>query len=300
MAGQVFVPLSTNRAGARRSMLIDCPGCGKSYHIVKAVLGSTGRRVACPRCDAIWLVAADGGAGTTTPELAEDLSPTAEISLAATDDVHRAEPAGRVLPPAVVKKTHALPEFLVGFAFIGLVMALIGFRTEVVRLWPRAASGYAALGLPVNLRGLALENFRTITINDGFQTVLGVEGEITNLRAQATKLPSIRLAIGDGHDRILYSWVVAAQKPRLAAGETIVFRTRLAAPPAAGRKILVDFIPTSAMSSRLGLAKGLALLKAIRAAGRRSRSAICRICDAGCQHRSDAAVLPVFPGPIRE
>lgn len=243
MAGQAFVPLSTNRAGARRSMLIDCPGCGKSYHIVKAVLGSSGRRVACPRCDAIWFVAADGSAGTPAPDLAEDVSPTAEISVAAADDVHRAEPAGRVLAPAKVKKAHALSELCVGFAFIALVMALIGFRTEVVRLWPRAATGYAAFGLPVNLRGLAFENFRTITINDGFQTVLGVEGEITNRRAQATKLPSIRLAIQDAHGRSLYSWVVTAQKPRLAAGETVVFRARLAAPPAAGREVLVDFIP---------------------------------------------------------
>jgi hypothetical protein len=122
-------------------------------------------------------------------------------------------------------------------------MALIGWRTEVVRLWPRAATVYAALGLPVNLRGLALANFHTVTLNQGFQHVLGVEGEITNLRAQTTPLPPIRLAIRDAQGHRLYSWVVVAQKPRLAPGEKLQFQARLAAPPAAGRQVTVDFAP---------------------------------------------------------
>jgi predicted Zn finger-like uncharacterized protein len=238
-------------------MLIDCPGCGKSYHIIKAALGSSGRRVACPRCDAIWFVGLDGSANVAAPELAEDLAAndlafTAEISLAAGDYVHFAKPTELVLPPADVKKPRAAvaitrrrqPSGLLAcVAVVTLGMALIGFRSEMVRLWPRAATAYTALGLPVNLRGLGLENFHTVTLNDGYQSVLGVEGEITNLRAQPIKLPSIRLAIRDGDGRRLYSWVVSAQKPRLAPGETVLFRTRLAAPPAAGRDILVDFTP---------------------------------------------------------
>ncbi len=36
-------------------MLIDCPGCAASYHITKAALSPSGRRVACPRCETVWL-----------------------------------------------------------------------------------------------------------------------------------------------------------------------------------------------------------------------------------------------------
>ncbi len=58
-------------AGARRSMLIDCPGCGKSYHIIKAVLAPLGRRVACPRCDSIWFVSAEGIASAEPPNASD-------------------------------------------------------------------------------------------------------------------------------------------------------------------------------------------------------------------------------------
>ena len=40
-------------------------------------------------------------------------------------------------------------------ALVALNAALIGWRAEVVRFLPQTASLYAAIGLPVNLRGLA-------------------------------------------------------------------------------------------------------------------------------------------------
>ncbi len=182
-------------------MLIDCPGCGKSYHIIKAVLGPSGRRVACPRCDAIWFVAAGGSSGgeaagacrrsvgcgghrlrrrrnVALAELTEVVIPQAEV---------KKPPGAFPTAPAAAQRRSGPSWVVIGGAFLALSMALIGFRTQVVSLWPRTATAYAALGLPVNLRGLALEHFHTITTNDGFETVLGIEGEITNLRAHAVK-----------------------------------------------------------------------------------------------------------------
>lgn len=235
-------------AGARRSMLIDCPGCGKSYHIIKAVLAPLGRRVACPRCDSIWFVSAKGIASAEPPnasELAfdpdlgaihEDEEPT-ELDLMPVE----IEKAPRHVPEAVPPRRPSF--FLTGLAILALSMGLIGFRQGVVRLWPKAETAYAALGLPVNLRGLALEHFHTVAINDGSETVLGIEGDITNLRAKAARIPPIRLAIRDVHGRILYSWIVAAQQPKLGGNKTTTFRARLAAPPADGQDVLVDFVP---------------------------------------------------------
>ncbi len=248
-------------------MLIDCPGCGKSYHIIKAALGPTGRRVACPRCDAVWFVASDeGGAAAAGPD--QDLAFEAAISIVAASGEARFPALSGVVPPArfspyrfspaqpmpaasARRRRPVLTEMFLGVALIALAMSLIGFRTGIVWLWPRVASVYAVLGLPVNLRGLALEHFHTVTTNDGFQTVLGIEGEIANLRARATKIPPLRLAIRDGQGHILYSWLVAAPKQRLAASEILAFRAKLAAPPAAGRDVLVSF---TAAPSRKSLA----------------------------------------------
>lgn len=232
-------------------MLIDCPGCRKSYHIIKAALGPDGRRVACPRCDAIWFVPAeDAGAAAVAVSAADEDWPSLPHQTLALTDFAEVTEAERVTPRAAFprRKPHGRGEWLAGFAGLALAMALIGWRVEMVRLWPRAASVYAALGLPVNLRGLALANFQTVTLNHGSQRVLGVEGEITNLRTQTTPLPPIRLVIRDAQGHSLYSWVVAAQKSGLAPGEKILFRARLSAPPADGRQVAVDFAPAPGTS----------------------------------------------------
>jgi predicted Zn finger-like uncharacterized protein len=229
-------------------MLIDCPGCGKSYHIIKAALGSSGRRVVCPRCDSIWFVA---GETDTAPEDAlYDAVPPADA-----EDICLATPIEIELPAADVKRpdrtaakaarrqTPRQPGFCAGLLCLAISMALIGFRAQAVRLWPPAATAYAAVGLPVNLRGLAFSQFHTVTLNDGQQTVLGVEGAITNLRSHAVSVPPIRFAIRDALGREIYSWSVPAQTPRLGAHATSAFRARLAAPPEAGRDVLVEFAP---------------------------------------------------------
>ena len=232
-------------------MLIDCPGCGKSYHIVKAVLGADGRRVACPRCDSIWFVTSDGVSikdaapsdiTGEAPALAVDLDALAGSDFVPTrDDI-------KPMPPTAIARRREPSLLVSGLAFIGISMGLIGFRAQIVQIWPSSATAYTALGLPVNLRGLALDHFHAVAMNDGPRTVLGVEGEITNLRRDAVKIPALRLTIRGKDGQTLYSWIVPAQKPRLAANETMNFRARLAAPPAAGDDVLVDFAPSAGKS----------------------------------------------------
>lgn len=229
-------------------MLIDCPGCRKSYHIFKGALGPDGRRVACPRCDAIWFVPGASALAEATALTPKPGHPLAFTHVASGD-------AGRTLPPAGrgQRKPRMRAGWPLSFVVLALGMALIGWRAEMVRLWPPSATLYASLGLPVNLRGLALANFHTVTLLDGHQRVLRIEGEIINLRRQATPLPPIRLSVTDAQGHSLYSWTVVAQKSRLAAGEKLLVRARLAAPPAAGRHLLVDFAgaPTGALTSLL-------------------------------------------------
>jgi predicted Zn finger-like uncharacterized protein len=227
-------------------MLIDCPGCTKSYHIIKAALGPNGRRVACPRCDTIWFVTAQGSAN----EIAPAMPATIEISAADVNLRTRLKnPSTKAIasPPRPAPLPDARPSFLpnlcTGTALLAACMAIIGFRAEMVRLWPPVNAAYAALGLPVNLLGLELRNLHTVSTHDGQQAVLGIEGEIANVGSRETAVPPIELTIRDRDGDVLYSWTAKSQKRRLGVGEIILFRARLAAPPAGAHEILARFAP---------------------------------------------------------
>lgn len=119
--------------------------------------------------------------------------------------------------------------------------ALLGARETVVRHAPALGPAYAALGLPVNTLGLALREVSGALEEENGKTVLVLQGTISNLRGDATPVPRLALAVRDAASAPLYTWSAPAPKPSLAGGETIAFRSRLAAPPAGGRDVQVSF-----------------------------------------------------------
>ena len=127
---------------------------------------------------------------------------------------------------------------------LGLVtvcVALLGFRTDVVRLLPQTASFYAAIHLPVNLRGLVFKDVVTSRDSlDGVQ-VLVVEGSIVSVTNRVTEVPRLRFAVRNQAGREIYSWTALPARNALAPGETITFRSRLASPPPESQEVLVRF-----------------------------------------------------------
>ncbi len=245
-------------------MLIDCPSCGASYHITKATLEPNGRRVACPRCETIWF------AKPNKPDIEEDatlpFAPDLRISpddrltagmghkgLAHTDTAHKSFARAVSTPVPSVPRPH-IPAFVhncfAGTLLLALAMGLIASRGTVARAWPGAGRLYAAIGIPVEHNGLAIRDLHTsLTRLDG-QLLLGVEGEIVNLRPDATPVPAVRLAIRDADGHELYAWTVRAERRTLAAGDSLLFRARLAQPPAGGRDVAARFANTDMLASR--------------------------------------------------
>lgn len=122
------------------------------------------------------------------------------------------------------------------------VLAIVTWRTEVVRRAPQTASFFAAIGMPVNLRGLVFENVRTARdFQDGVM-ILVVEGTIASVASLNTEVPRIRLAIRNSSGHEIYSWTLQPIRNVLAPRETVTFRSRLAAPPADGREVVVRFV----------------------------------------------------------
>jgi predicted Zn finger-like uncharacterized protein len=126
-------------------------------------------------------------------------------------------------------------------ALAAILIGLTLWRVEVVRFAPQTASLFAAVGLPVNLRGLAWENVRTTgEVHEGVP-VLIVEGAIRNVGSKTAEVPRLRFALRSPAGHEIYAWTTVTGRSILAPGETAAFRTRLASPPAEGRDVIVRF-----------------------------------------------------------
>jgi predicted Zn finger-like uncharacterized protein len=126
-------------------------------------------------------------------------------------------------------------------ALVALNAALIGWRAEVVRFLPQTASLYAAIGLPVNLRGLAFAEVASATETHDGVPVLVVEGTIVNAKDRAAEVPRLRFSVRNQRGQEVYAWTALPSRSVLAPGETLPFRSRLASPPPEAHDVLVRF-----------------------------------------------------------
>jgi predicted Zn finger-like uncharacterized protein len=232
-------------------MLIDCPGCAKSYHISRPAAGSPGRNVSCPHCLTRWVATPEAPAiqpETEPPDAFKDIQ-VKDIQVEASSGRNRQptyeELYGSVRRPRSEPKPQTrlkLPGAFLGFAAtLGVLTGLIALRGPIVRLWPQANAAYKLAGLAVNLRGLDLQNLRASLVHEGDRALLVVEGEIANRRHETNSVPTLHLAVRDEAGQEIYGWDAAAPKTKLNVGEIVTFRARLATPPADGRDLFVQF-----------------------------------------------------------
>lgn len=126
-------------------------------------------------------------------------------------------------------------------AMAALVMALVFWRADVVRLLPQTASFYKMVGLDVNLRGLAFKDVKLTTENVDGKPVLVVEGMIVDETRKPVELPRLRFIVRDAQGTEIYAWNAKLEQSLLNPGDKAWFRSRLASPPAEGRSIDVRF-----------------------------------------------------------
>ena len=140
---------------------------------------------------------------------------------------------------SLLRRLVSLPMLIVMLSAI--LAGALNWRAAVVRHFPQTASLYAAIGLPVNLRGLFFENVKsTGEFHDGV-TVLVVEGTIVNLTTRTLEVPRLRLALRNGLGHEVYAWTALPTKTTLGSGNGLPFRARLASPPPDGRDVIVRF-----------------------------------------------------------
>ena len=122
-----------------------------------------------------------------------------------------------------------------------LVLALIIWRVDVVRLLPQTATFYKIVGLDVNLRGLMFKDVKITTETVEGKPVLVIEGVITGDARKPVELPRLRFSVRDAQGTEVYAWNAVLEQSVLKPGEKAWFKSRLASPPPEGRNIDIRF-----------------------------------------------------------
>ena len=266
-------------------MLLTCPSCETSFRVDPRALGSAGRTVRCARCQNSWFaapereqeavvmaeaVASEGASASlsvlpagdpvswqepavedeTAPPLApEGFSAAPSVAEAETEEVEN-KPARRVRPRPARRRTSRQGLGVASLAFAAsLVVLAIAARGSIVRVIPGLAETYAAIGLPVNLRGLEFREVRTVSETQDGIPVLVIEGDVVNIVKHAVEVPRVRLAVLGAAGQELYSWTTLLPRSTLSEDEKVSFRSRLASPPPEGREVLVRFLTRSDLTS---------------------------------------------------
>ena len=228
-------------------MLIRCPSCSSGHELAPALL-TEGRILRCAYCRDSWrhraapFDASPGTAAAAPPEIVAE----ARFSRPATAGPRRPTPARARRPAEPRRAAAGLAAAVLALATLGGGMAAVACKARLVAAFPPSQAVFAALGLPVNLDGLSLGEIRSTVVTGDGPATLTLEGHITNLRQEVTAVPSLRIAVRDKSRRELYYWTAPAPKAQLAVGETVLFRSRLSAPPRDGLDLAVSFAESPA------------------------------------------------------
>jgi predicted Zn finger-like uncharacterized protein len=122
-----------------------------------------------------------------------------------------------------------------------LVVALVIWRTDVVRFLPQTAAFYKMVGLDVNLRGAIFKDLKVTTETVDGKPVLVIEGMIVATGRKPVDLPRLRFSVRDAQGAEIYAWNAVLNQAVLNPGEQTPFKSRLASPPAEGRNVDIRF-----------------------------------------------------------
>jgi predicted Zn finger-like uncharacterized protein len=240
-------------------MILTCPSCGIRYQADAQRFAAPGRNVRCAKCGHVWFQTPPVAEIEPEPEPVIPPSPPEPESF-----VRSIEPPPELMSPRIeeepmvtggvfvepeIKKPRsrgAVIGQIVGWAALILLVVAIGwsvvqFRQTIANLWPQSASLYAAIGMPVNLRGIALTDVAYQQEFEDGQPVLSVTGKVVNVSDRELPVPELQVVLTDDSRRELYHWTFDAGIPTLKPGAQSAFVTRLSSPPADARNLNIRF-----------------------------------------------------------
>ena len=220
-------------------MILTCPNCGTRYKTDRGRLAPPGGNVRCAKCLAVWFQAVS--------EVDDAVEPDANESRI---EQNNSEPSESEAPAKQIslRKNRSLLALIAGWAalflFVGaFAWAAIALRHDIATVWPQSAPFYAAINLPVNIRGLALTDIAHDRVVENGENVLRISGRVSNVSDGELPVPGIGISLRDNDGREVYAWTINSGIGVLAPGQSRPFLTRLPNPPPEMQNIDVDFVP---------------------------------------------------------
>jgi len=229
-------------------MILTCPECATGYFVEDGQIRAAGRAVRCAACGHRWtayperpleLVSSEAEGALAKPAPEPEAAEPAQLTGEDLPRVFRgrAEEEKRMRQAAVTGAVWAAAALAVALV-IGLALV---FREGVVQAWPQTASLYAAIGLPVNITGLVIEQvLAEPSLQDGHAT-LAISGVIRNVTDHPVVAPPLRISLFNAQGKRVAGQIAALGNARVPAGETRHFVTSIFDPPFSASSLQVDF-----------------------------------------------------------
>lgn len=236
-------------------MILTCPNCATRYFLHDVLVGRAGRTVKCTSCRSTWRAQAEDDdplplTATTHEPSAEDAAGLS-AGVDAAPDTLAAIPADRLSQTfraraqeqRKVREAAATGAIWAGLASgLVLVIALAAvFRMDVVRLWPKTASAYASVGLPVNTTGLIIEQVKAAPGADGGHPAVVISGVMRNIADRAVSTPPLRVSLLGKDGRSVARRLADTPGPEIRPGETRHFSVSMIDPPKTASDVEVTF-----------------------------------------------------------
>jgi predicted Zn finger-like uncharacterized protein len=249
-------------------MDIACPTCAATYEIDGGSVSETGRKVRCAACGTIWrayrdresqIISLPAPVTTADLPLVEEAPPLVPSEQdVAHDPVPDEAPApgpgmarlvknrkvAKDVAGGVVRRLFAWPVIVMA-GTLALAAGSYVQRERVVKMAPQSAVLFAAVGAPVNLRGIDIRDVKSRMVDDNGVNVLVIDGNLVSVGKERVNVPRLRFSVLGENGQEIYVWSAQADRATLQPGETLNFRRRLAAPPVDGKSVGVRFLTAS-------------------------------------------------------
>ncbi len=233
---------SSSRNNSGRPMILTCPSCATRYKTDRARFASPGANVRCAKCGHVWFHAiAEAEMEPEADIIARPPEPhtLGDGVLAPQRDTVTTDSGGGRMGKIHWASVGAWASLVIFIA--ALAWAVVTYRQTIAELWPNAASFYAAIGMPLNVRGLAFEDVSHTVDEEEGQRLLSITGKIANIGQRELPIPSVKISLADAERHELYAWDFEVGVATLKPGETASFVQRLTNPPATATFVDVRF-----------------------------------------------------------